>query len=77
MTNNINQTGLDRPALEAAHGKVWNEEEFAREFHVGAIIGTVMVVVRRSDGQVGRVAYQNRPRFYYDFQPSKVKGDEE
>ncbi len=70
MMNNTGPTGLDRRALEAAHGKVWSEEEFVQEFHVGAVISISMVVVRRSDGQVGRITYQNRPRFYYDFQPA-------
>jgi hypothetical protein len=66
----LTPTGLDRQALEAAHGVVWTEEEFLKEFHVGAVIGTSMVVVRRSDGQVGRISHQNQPRFYYDFQPA-------
>lgn len=71
MTNNSKENGRDREALEATHGKVWNEEEFARDFHLGAIIGLTMVVVRRSDGQVGRIAFQNRPRYYYGFQAAK------
>lgn len=70
MTGNTNPTGLDRQALEAAHGDVWGEEQFLKEFHVGAIIGTSMVVVRRSDGQVGQITYQNQPRFYFNFQPT-------
>lgn len=70
MSNNTNPTGLDRQALEAAHGTVWSEEQFVKAFHVGAIIGTSMVVVRRADGQVGRITFQNQPRFYFDFQPA-------
>lgn len=46
-----------REALAAVHGTVWDEEEFAKEFHVAAIIGTQMVVRRRSGGQVGNVSY--------------------
>jgi hypothetical protein len=70
MTNNTNPPGLDRLTLETRFGKVWNEEEFARDFHVGAIIGTSMVVVQRSDGQVGKITYQNQPRFYFNFEPT-------
>jgi hypothetical protein len=58
-----------REALAATHGTVWDEQEFANEFHVAAIIGTSMVVRRRSDGQVGKVTYQNEPRYYFGFEP--------
>jgi hypothetical protein len=63
-------TGQDRQTLEAAHGKVWDEEELAREFKVTAIIGNEVIVVRRSDSQVGSLTFQNDPRFYFYFQPA-------
>ena len=70
--NNKTQTGLDRKALEAAYGKVWNEEELAEEFKVTAIIASQVVVVRKADGQVGSIEFQNQFRFYFNFNPGCV-----
>jgi len=75
MTENNDQIGQDRKTLEAAHGKVWTEEELAQEFKVTAIIAPKVVVVRKADGQVGSLTFQNEPRFYFDFQPSPGFGD--
>ena len=70
MTDNNSPTGQDRQALEAVYGKVWSEEEVAQVFRITAIIAPQVVVVRRSDGQVGTLTFQNDPRFYFDFNPS-------
>lgn len=75
MTDKSNQIGQDRQTLEAAHGKVWSEEELAQEFKVTAIIAPKVVVVRKSDGQVASLTFQNDPRFYFDFQPDPGFGD--
>ena len=75
MTENNIQIGQDRKTLEAAHGKVWSEEELAQEFKVTAIIANKVVVVRKSDNQVGSLTYQNDPRFNFDFQPDPGFGD--
>jgi hypothetical protein len=75
MTENNNQIGQERKTLEAAHGKVWDEEELAREFKVTAIIAPQIVVVRKADGQVGSLTFQNEPRYYFNFQPSPGFGD--
>jgi hypothetical protein len=68
-------TGQDRQTLEAAHGKVWDEEELAQEFKTTAIISSQIVVVRKADGQVGSLTFQNEPRYYFNFQPSPGFGD--
>jgi len=68
MTND--RTGQDRQALEAAYGKVWDEEELAQEFKVTAIIAPQVVVVRKADGLVGSLTFQNQPRFYFGFKPT-------
>lgn len=73
--NNKTQTRRDRQALEAAYGKVWNEEELAEEFKVTAIIAPKVVVVRKVDGQVGSMEFQNQPRYYFNFQPDPGFGD--
>jgi hypothetical protein len=67
MTSSI---GLDRKTLEANHGQVWDEQELAQEFLVTAIIAPEVVVVRKSDRQVGSMTFQNLPRFYFDFVPT-------
>lgn len=69
MTNS-NQPGQDRQILEGAYGKVWDEDELAQEFRVTAIVVPQVVVVRRSDGQVGSLTFQNDPRFYFNFVPT-------
>jgi hypothetical protein len=75
MTHKPNHTGQDRQSLEAAHGKVWSEEELAQEFKVTAIIAPKVVVVRKADGQVGSIEFQNEPRYYFNFHPSPGFGD--
>ena len=75
MTDNNNQIAQDRKTLEAAHGHVWDEEELAHEFRITAIIANKVVVVRKSDNQVGSLTYQNDPRFYFNFQPDPGFGD--
>jgi hypothetical protein len=75
MMDNTNQTGHDRQTLEAVYGKVWDEEELAQEFKVTAIIASKVVVVRKADGQVGSMEFQNQPRFYFNFKPDPAVGD--
>ena len=63
-------TNLDRQALEAIHGRVWDEQQLSDEFEIKALIHPKVVVVRKSDGQVGSVTCQNVPRYYFDFEPA-------
>lgn len=75
MTDNTNRTGQDRLALEAAYGEVWNYKEVVQEFEITAIIAPQVIVVRKADGQVGSLTFQNQPRFYFNFQPDLGFGD--
>ena len=75
MTNNTEPAHHDRQTLEAAHGEVWSEVELAQEFKITAIIANTVVVVRKADGQVGNLTFQNEPRYYFNFQPSPAFGD--
>jgi hypothetical protein len=60
----------NRAALAALHGEVWDTEELARIFVVTAIIGTTLVVRRKSDNCVGTIeVQQGPPQFYYNFTP--------
>jgi len=76
MIDNTDPAHDDRQTLEATHGKVWDEEEVAQEFKVTAIVAPKVVVVRKSDGRVGSLTFQNQPRFYFDFQPDPGFGDD-
>lgn len=58
----------DRRSLETVYGAVWDEKELTQQFTVMAIIAPRMVVRRKSDGQVGIVTFQNRPRFFFNYQ---------
>ena len=70
MMDNMNPIGQDRQTLESAHGQVWDEEELTQEFKVTAIIAPQVVAVRKADGQVGSLTFQNQPRFYFSFKPT-------
>jgi len=56
---------LDRAALEAKYGKVWDATELAAEFSVTGFGAPVVAVKRRSDGVIGSLEFQHSPRFYY------------
>ena len=75
MIDNTEPAQQDRQALEAAYGKVWDEEQLAQEFTVTANIAPQVVVLRKADLQVGSLTFQNQPRFYFDFKPSPNFGD--
>ena len=62
---------IDREALEARHGKVWNAEELEQEFVVTAFIGPHVVVRRIADNVVGTLEFSRRPHLFYNFQPNK------
>ena len=62
-------TTMGRDDLAIRHGRVWDTSELAREFIVTAIIDATLVVRSKDDGQVGRMSYQNQPRYYYGYEP--------
>lgn len=59
-----------RAELEAEFGQVWDEHELARDFETTAIIPPTFIVRLRTDGTVGSVLLQARPRLYFRFKPS-------
>lgn len=69
MVNEINANPGSREALEKEHGQVWNTEQLPRDFEVRGFMAPFVVVKRKSDGQVGSLEFQHRPRFYYGFTP--------
>jgi hypothetical protein len=59
-----------RAELEALYGEVWSPETFGRDFIVTAIVGSTLVVRRKSDDAVGTVeVQQGPPQFYFKFTP--------
>jgi len=59
-----------REELEALYGRVWSQQDIAREFVITSIIGlTVIVRGKDAPGTVGSLDYQNEPRLYYNFRP--------
>ena len=56
-----------RQEMEVRHGQVWNTQELAREFEVIGFAAPFVVVIRRSDGVKGSLAFKHEPRFYFGF----------
>jgi hypothetical protein len=56
-----------RAQLEADYGKVWNTEELREEFIVKGFMAPLVVVERKSDGQVGSLEFSHLPRFYFNW----------
>lgn len=63
----INVEPGSREALEAKHGKVWDTDELQRDFEATSFMAPWIFVKRRSDGKMGALMFQHRPRFYFDF----------
>lgn len=57
----------DRESLEADHGQVWTTDELCRDFEVQGFMAPYCVAKRKSDGKVGSLVFQGKPRFYHSF----------
>jgi len=60
-------TVVDRAALEAQYGQVWDTEELQRDFEVLGFLAPCVAVRRRSDQVMGSLMFQHLPRLYYAF----------
>ena len=67
----INTCPVERDILEKVYGQVWNTEELSRDFEVKGFMAPMVVVKRKSDGMVGSLTFQHRPRYYFEFIPDK------
>jgi hypothetical protein len=72
----INAQPAGRHDLVARHGQVWGPEELARDFEVLGFLAPYVVVRRKADGQVGSLAFQHHPRFYFHFYPDRAPAGE-
>lgn len=59
-----------RAELETEFGEVWDIDELSREFVVTAVIPPKYIVRRISDGAVGSMLMQLRPKLFFHFRPS-------
>jgi hypothetical protein len=55
--------------------RVWNSEQLMDEFEVSHFDPPYVHVIRKTDGVAGTVAFNEDPRFYFAFKPTK--GDHE
>lgn len=56
-----------RPDIEREFGRVWDTQELAHEFVITSIIGSTVVVRRKSDNRVGTLQHQSNPPLYFQF----------
>jgi len=71
LVSEINAEPGTRQALEKEHGQVWDTEELSRDFIVNGFMAPFVTVRRKSDGQLGALEFQHRPRYYYSFRGIK------
>lgn len=57
----------NRASLEAQYGQVWDGSQLGEEFDVTGFMAPLVVVKRKSDGQVGSLEFTHMPRFYFNF----------
>lgn len=58
---------MERERLEEEHGQVWDTEELTSDFEVRGFMASFCMVKRKADGVFGSIAFQDRPRFYFNF----------
>lgn len=65
---------MERKELEKLYGEVYDTKELMEHFIVEIFLAPFITVTRRADGVKGSMEFQHRPRFYFDFKPTTVKG---
>lgn len=63
-TNNPDE---ERQRLEELYGEVWDTNGVWNNFEVTGFMAPFCLVKRKSDGKKGTLAFQHRPRFYFNF----------
>jgi hypothetical protein len=56
-----------RAELQAVFRQVWDEQELAGDFEILGFVDEAVEVLRKADGQLGSLSYQDKPRFYFSF----------
>ena len=50
-------------------GQTWTTEQMREDFEVRGFQAPYVVVVRKSDGQLGSLEFQHHPRIYFNWEP--------
>ena len=59
---------MKREELEKKYGKVWDVDEFVRDFDVRGILPYPLVkVLHKDSNKMGTVKYQVSPSYYFDW----------
>lgn len=66
-----------RQDLTEKYGTVWNDEELLSEFAASIFDGLLLRVIRKTDGIRGTVAYIDKPRLYFAFEPEPLTASAE
>jgi len=61
---------MEREELEARFGEVWDTAQLTAQFEVESFLAPFCMVRRKSDGALGTLEFQHRPRFYFRFVPA-------
>ena len=78
LQDQLSSRGVEeiRDVLEKQYGEqVWNSEQLLDEFEVSHFEPPYVHVIRKADAVVGSVAFNDEPRFYFSFKPTKVDHD--
>ena len=67
MVEEINRNPDGRAELALKHGPVWDTDELQRDFTVRSFMAPFVMAMRKADGKVGSLMFQDYPRFYYGF----------
>ena len=71
LVKEINSDPSGREVLEKLHGQVWDTDQLSQDFKVTGFMAPFVVVQRKSDGAIGSLEFQHRPRLYYNFKEDK------
>jgi hypothetical protein len=66
-----------RQDLSEKYGAVWNDHELLSEFAASIFDGPLLRVIRKTDGTRGTVAFIDKPRLYFAFEPEPLTTDAE
>ena len=69
LADAINESALEREALEKKWGEVWDTKQVQQVFKIHGFLAPFVSVTRLADGRKGALTFQHMPRYYFCFQP--------
>jgi len=69
MVAAINSDPDERAQLEAQYGEVWDTKQVQEKFEIIGFLAPFVAVKELATGIEGTLAFQDRPRYYFDFRP--------